>query len=239
MSGWGQIRSFGFVGLMSGLPESGHGWAIYEPLLVAVILTDKLRMHRPLRRRRAGLDSIVLPVRVFPVGSRGSTITWPPRGRRDGDPLVVSGQGVSVGGGGCTAPLSRSLRLVPDGFRPPPRSDRSRCPKPSATVATQSQRTPAARRAGAVEAGDRADQHVQGRAQVKPLLAYRPTPLQPSCNCVEIFPRVSVPPTREAREPRADWSGKSAERRSAQLPDARILCGEAPSLAPSIFRRLS
>ena len=90
-------------------------------------------------------------------------------------------------------------------------------------------------RAGAVEAGDRADQHVQGRAQVKPLLAYRPTPLQPSCNCVEIFPRVSVPPTREAREPRADWSGKSAERRSAQLPDARILCGEAPSLAPPSF----
>ena len=50
-SGPGQIRSFGFVGSMSGLPESGHGWAIYEPLLVAVILTDKLRMHRPLRRR--------------------------------------------------------------------------------------------------------------------------------------------------------------------------------------------
>src|SRR4051794_18226913 len=80
MSGWGQIRSFGFVGLMSGLPESGHGGAIYEPPLVAVILTDKLRMYRPLRRRRAGLDSIVLPVRVFPVGSRGSTITWPPPG---------------------------------------------------------------------------------------------------------------------------------------------------------------
>ena len=55
---------------MSGLPESGHGWAIYEPLLVVVILTDKLRMHRPLRRRGAGLDSIVLPVRIFPVGSR-------------------------------------------------------------------------------------------------------------------------------------------------------------------------
>jgi hypothetical protein len=28
--GLGQIRSFGFVGSMSGLPESGHGWAIYE-----------------------------------------------------------------------------------------------------------------------------------------------------------------------------------------------------------------
>jgi hypothetical protein len=25
-----QTRSFGFVGSMSGLPESGHGWAIYE-----------------------------------------------------------------------------------------------------------------------------------------------------------------------------------------------------------------
>jgi hypothetical protein len=28
--GLGQTRSFGFVGSMSGLPESGHGWAIYE-----------------------------------------------------------------------------------------------------------------------------------------------------------------------------------------------------------------
>jgi len=26
----GQSRSFGDVGSMSGLPESGHGWAIYE-----------------------------------------------------------------------------------------------------------------------------------------------------------------------------------------------------------------
>jgi hypothetical protein len=26
----GQTRSFGGVGSMSGLPESGHGWAIYE-----------------------------------------------------------------------------------------------------------------------------------------------------------------------------------------------------------------
>ena len=25
------VRSFGFVGSMSGLPESGHGWAIYTP----------------------------------------------------------------------------------------------------------------------------------------------------------------------------------------------------------------
>jgi hypothetical protein len=30
MSQLGQTRSFGFVGSMSGLPESGHGWAIYE-----------------------------------------------------------------------------------------------------------------------------------------------------------------------------------------------------------------
>src|SRR5262249_19614873 len=29
-SGVGQTRSFGDVGTMSGLPESGHGWAIYE-----------------------------------------------------------------------------------------------------------------------------------------------------------------------------------------------------------------
>jgi hypothetical protein len=26
----GQTRSFGDVGSMSGSPESGHGWAIYE-----------------------------------------------------------------------------------------------------------------------------------------------------------------------------------------------------------------
>jgi hypothetical protein len=30
MSEWGQTRSFGDVGSMSGLPESGHDWAIYE-----------------------------------------------------------------------------------------------------------------------------------------------------------------------------------------------------------------
>jgi hypothetical protein len=30
MSALGQIRSFGDVGSMSGSPESGHGWAIYE-----------------------------------------------------------------------------------------------------------------------------------------------------------------------------------------------------------------
>jgi hypothetical protein len=29
MSQMGQTRSFGDVGSMSGLPESGHGWAIY------------------------------------------------------------------------------------------------------------------------------------------------------------------------------------------------------------------
>jgi hypothetical protein len=29
-TGWGQTRSFGDVGAMSGLPESGHDWAIYE-----------------------------------------------------------------------------------------------------------------------------------------------------------------------------------------------------------------
>jgi len=28
--GSGQTRSFGDVDSMSGLPESGHGWAIYE-----------------------------------------------------------------------------------------------------------------------------------------------------------------------------------------------------------------
>jgi hypothetical protein len=30
LTGWGQIRSFGDVASMSGLPESGHDWAIYE-----------------------------------------------------------------------------------------------------------------------------------------------------------------------------------------------------------------
>jgi hypothetical protein len=30
MSQMGQTQSFGDVGSMSGLPESGHGWAIYE-----------------------------------------------------------------------------------------------------------------------------------------------------------------------------------------------------------------
>jgi Histidine kinase-, DNA gyrase B-, and HSP90-like ATPase len=30
MTAPGQTRSFGVVGSMSGLPESGHGWAVYE-----------------------------------------------------------------------------------------------------------------------------------------------------------------------------------------------------------------
>jgi hypothetical protein len=30
INGIGHTRSFGDVGSMSGLPESGHGWAIYE-----------------------------------------------------------------------------------------------------------------------------------------------------------------------------------------------------------------
>jgi hypothetical protein len=30
MSGSGHTRSFGDVGLVSGLPESGHGWTIKE-----------------------------------------------------------------------------------------------------------------------------------------------------------------------------------------------------------------
>jgi hypothetical protein len=29
-SEFGQTRSFGNIGSMSGLPESGHDWAIYE-----------------------------------------------------------------------------------------------------------------------------------------------------------------------------------------------------------------
>src|SRR5262245_61005113 len=31
MAAMGQTRSFRGVGSMSGLPETGHGWAIYEP----------------------------------------------------------------------------------------------------------------------------------------------------------------------------------------------------------------
>ena len=103
---------------MSGLPESGHGWAIYEPPFVAVILTDKLRMHRPLRLRGAGLDSIVLPVRVFPVapglrcGARGlvrPTRRRPPgrvrtglsltAGQIPGAPPVGSSDGVPISAG--------------------------------------------------------------------------------------------------------------------------------------------
>ena len=30
MTAVGQTRSFGDVGSMSGLPKSGHGWALYE-----------------------------------------------------------------------------------------------------------------------------------------------------------------------------------------------------------------
>src|SRR5262245_62263544 len=35
----GQTQSFGDVGSMSGLPENGHGWAIYEPYVHVRYLT--------------------------------------------------------------------------------------------------------------------------------------------------------------------------------------------------------
>jgi hypothetical protein len=40
--GSSQTRSFGDVGSMSGLPESGHGWAIYEytPLGILTALSS-------------------------------------------------------------------------------------------------------------------------------------------------------------------------------------------------------
>src|SRR5262249_13935500 len=44
MTAVGQIRSFGDVGSMSGLPESGHGWAIYEhtPQIAPLALREAL-----------------------------------------------------------------------------------------------------------------------------------------------------------------------------------------------------
>jgi hypothetical protein len=45
MSQMGQARSFGDDGSMSGLPESGHGWAIYEytPYSPQNLTTDTAR----------------------------------------------------------------------------------------------------------------------------------------------------------------------------------------------------
>src|SRR5215813_3161947 len=44
---WGQTRSFGDVGSMSGLPESGHGWAIYEytPKVIGLTEADDMRLY--------------------------------------------------------------------------------------------------------------------------------------------------------------------------------------------------
>ena len=50
MSASGQTRSFGDVGPVSGLPESGHGWAIYEPAVGG-------RAERPNRDRGESRDS--------------------------------------------------------------------------------------------------------------------------------------------------------------------------------------
>jgi hypothetical protein len=41
----GQTRSFGDVGSMSGLPESGNGWAIYEVRALAVSSLDSYLGH--------------------------------------------------------------------------------------------------------------------------------------------------------------------------------------------------
>jgi hypothetical protein len=73
MSVEGQTRSFGDVGSMSGLPESGHGWAIYE-------CTPRSR------------DLIVAPVDFRTSGNQGTVVLSRQRGDREleGRPHFVS-----------------------------------------------------------------------------------------------------------------------------------------------------
>src|SRR5262245_37919017 len=53
MTAWGQTRSFGDIGSMSGLPESGPGWAIYE-CAVDLRATGCHRLPATIPRRSPG-----------------------------------------------------------------------------------------------------------------------------------------------------------------------------------------
>jgi hypothetical protein len=54
MSQMGHDRSFDDVGSMSGLPESGNGWAIYEVRALAVSSLDSYLGHH--LQQNIGLD---------------------------------------------------------------------------------------------------------------------------------------------------------------------------------------
>src|SRR5262245_14847156 len=69
MSESGQTRSFGDVGSMSGLPESGHDWTIYEytPWLITSELDARCRRQRePPNCKRATQNEIVVRGRPRP-----------------------------------------------------------------------------------------------------------------------------------------------------------------------------
>src|SRR5262249_59648057 len=55
----GQNRSFDDVGPMSGLPESGHGWAIYEytPLTTSMLIRGESCCCAPAPERRRRIRS--------------------------------------------------------------------------------------------------------------------------------------------------------------------------------------
>ena len=76
MSPLGSDRSFGLVGSMSGLPESGHDWAIYE--------------YAPLKKRNAGHSGDF-------VGVRPAERSLIPRPRGRGRPWLRPIPGLSRG----------------------------------------------------------------------------------------------------------------------------------------------
>lgn len=118
----GQTRSIGDVGPVSRLPESGHGWVIYEctPLIASVGLAESV-LHGP-----AVLASIPGPESTGPIvpydgGAVAAIIRWGRRcvartrsrrrrRRRGGNPQFDAQRGVGVG---CTPIDQRRLDLLP------------------------------------------------------------------------------------------------------------------------------
>src|SRR5262249_12187341 len=97
MSEAGQTRSFSDVGSMSGLPDSGHGWAIKRPSLTP--LAD-LGRQAPLHRLRAGGSGASVK-NINVARYLGEQL---PRS------LICPSEGLSTGGNGSRFPSSRPRR---------------------------------------------------------------------------------------------------------------------------------
>jgi hypothetical protein len=88
VSGSGQTRSFGDVGSMSGLPESGHGWATTAFLVAAATslvdhTDDTLAQAQPCRSREYAHDATSSAIIV--LGKHTVRLYWK---RSDGTPYA-------------------------------------------------------------------------------------------------------------------------------------------------------